>query len=101
MTLVIPLIMIFRMESWLGAAMIGAILIYCILFRIFRKPVYRAQHAFLDEPTSAMDRESRKRFVEYLGSIRRDKIIFISTHDEDLLKICTGTIRLGPREAAE
>lgn len=68
---------------------------------IIRALLKRPKLLVLDEPTSAMDRESRKRFVEYLGSIRRDKIIFISTHDEDLLKICTGTIRLGPREAAE
>lgn len=48
----------------------------------------------LDEPTSALDRESTKKFIEYLSAIREDKIIFVSTHDEALLNICSATIRL-------
>ena len=48
----------------------------------------------LDEPTSALDRESARKFIDYLSSIRADKIIFISTHDENLLRICAETITL-------
>ncbi len=48
----------------------------------------------LDEPTSALDRESRRKFVEYLAEIRKDKIILVSTHDEELLRICAETVSL-------
>ena len=48
----------------------------------------------LDEPTSALDRESRMKFIDYLHTNAQDKIVFISTHDEELLQICTETIRL-------
>ena len=42
----------------------------------------------LDEPTSALDRASRKRLGEYLQSIRKEKIIIISTHDKAFIEIC-------------
>ena len=42
----------------------------------------------LDEPTSALDRSSRKRLGEYLQSIRKEKIIIISTHDKAFIEIC-------------
>lgn len=48
----------------------------------------------LDEPTSALDRESRRDFIRYLHGSARDRIVFLSTHDEELLNICTETIRL-------
>ncbi len=48
----------------------------------------------LDEPTSALDRESTRKFIDYLSSIRDDMIIFVSTHDEKLLNICSKTITL-------
>ena len=48
----------------------------------------------LDEPTSALDRESRRKFVEYLAEIRKDMIILVSTHDEELLRICAETVSL-------
>lgn len=48
----------------------------------------------LDEPTSALDRESTRKFIDYLSGIRDDKIIFISTHDENLLRICSETVSL-------
>ena len=48
----------------------------------------------LDEPTSALDRESTRKFIDYLSGIRDDKIIFISTHDEKLLRICSETVSL-------
>lgn len=48
----------------------------------------------LDEPTSALDRESARKLVDYLSGIRDDKIIFVSTHDEMFLSICSETITL-------
>ena len=48
----------------------------------------------LDEPTSALDRESARKLVDYLSGIRDDKIIFVSTHDEKFLSICSETITL-------
>ena len=48
----------------------------------------------LDEPTSALDRESTRKFIDYLSGIREDRIIFVSTHDERLLSVCTKTIAL-------
>lgn len=49
----------------------------------------------LDEPSSALDRESRRDFIHYLSSCARDKIVFLSTHDEEMLHISTEIIRLG------
>lgn len=48
----------------------------------------------LDEPSSALDRESTRKLIDYLSKIRDDKIIFVSTHDERLLRICSETISL-------
>lgn len=48
----------------------------------------------LDEPTSAMDLDSKQRFVEYLKEIKREKIIIIVTHDEDISHFCDVSICL-------
>lgn len=42
----------------------------------------------LDEPTSAMDYESAKRFMVYLESIKNNKIIIIVTHDQEIKNMC-------------
>ena len=42
----------------------------------------------LDEPTSALDKEGKKRLLEYLDSVRKDKLIIISTHDRELASWC-------------
>lgn len=42
----------------------------------------------LDEPTSAMDYESARRFIAYLDSIKKDKIIIIVTHDQEIKYSC-------------
>ena len=42
----------------------------------------------LDEPTSALDKTSRKAFCKFLGEIKDNTIIMISTHDKELLEIC-------------
>lgn len=38
----------------------------------------------LDEPTSAMDMESKERFYDYLDTIKSEKIIIIVTHDNQI-----------------
>lgn len=48
----------------------------------------------LDEPTSALDVESRSHLIDYLFSIKHEKIIIISTHDELFSKICDEQIML-------
>ena len=42
---------------------------------------------FLDEPTSALDSRGRDRFLEFLPRYKKDKIIIISTHDDDILEL--------------
>lgn len=42
----------------------------------------------LDEPTSAMDYGSVKRFMGYLNEIKKDKIILLVTHDEGVQDMC-------------
>ncbi|MBQ6159872.1 MAG: ABC transporter ATP-binding protein [Oscillospiraceae bacterium] len=51
----------------------------------------------LDEPTSALDRESARKLIDYLSGIRDDMIVFISTHDEKLLSICSETTFLSKK----
>lgn len=42
---------------------------------------------FLDEPTSALDLEGKERFLKFLPEYKKNKIIIISTHDNDILDI--------------
>ncbi|MFC3746436.1 ABC transporter ATP-binding protein [Paenibacillus sp. GCM10012306] len=41
-----------------------------------------------DEPTSALDIESSIKFMEYLDTIKHNKIIIIITHSQDIQNIC-------------
>jgi len=47
-----------------------------------------------DEPTSALDADSAKRFVNYLRSIKDEKIIVIITHDPQVQSHCDEIIKL-------
>ena len=40
----------------------------------------------LDEPTSSLDRENEKKILEYLKSIKKNKIIIISSHKHEQKK---------------
>ena len=51
----------------------------------------------LDEPTSALDRQSRFNLCEYLENNKEDRIIIISTHDTELLRICDEMITIPTR----
>ncbi len=48
-----------------------------------------------DEPTSALDSKSIKSFINYLGSIKKEKIIIIITHDEYVSKTCDRVVSVG------
>ena len=47
-----------------------------------------------DEPTSALDKESRVFFLEYLKKIKKDHIIVIVSHDNNLISQCDNIIDL-------
>jgi len=48
----------------------------------------------LDEPTSAMDAEGQKRFINYLTGIKKDKIIIVITHEERMLEAADEVVRM-------
>jgi ATP-binding cassette subfamily C protein len=41
-----------------------------------------------DEPTSALDLNSSQKFINYLSSIKDNKIILLITHDKDIQSLC-------------
>lgn len=41
-----------------------------------------------DEPTAALDYETKFALIDYLDRIKESKIIVIVTHDEDVLEVC-------------
>jgi len=47
-----------------------------------------------DEPTSALDIQSSQKFIDYLNTIKTNKIIIIVTHDEQIINKCTKVIHL-------
>lgn len=51
----------------------------------------------LDEPTAALDKERRKKFYEYLQSIKKDKIIIVVTHNIDEKEYFDKTISLSSK----
>lgn len=48
----------------------------------------------LDEPTSAMDMESARHFIQYLRELKENKIIIVVTHDDNVCKMCDEMINL-------
>jgi len=55
-----------------------------ILRVLYKDPVVMV----FDEPTSALDTPTTKKFMEYMQSVKRDKIIIIITHDEAVKGQC-------------
>ncbi len=51
----------------------------------------------LDEPTSAMDSAGKKILMDYLDSLRKDKIIIVITHDETIMEKADEVIRMSHR----
>lgn len=48
-----------------------------------------------DEPTSALDLNSSYKFIDYLSSVKEDKIIIIITHDRNVQDYCDVIYNLG------
>ncbi|MBO0441435.1 ATP-binding cassette domain-containing protein [Candidatus Enterococcus ikei] len=48
----------------------------------------------LDEPTNHLDSRSKQIIIDYLLNSKKDKIIIIATHDEDLINIADVLIKL-------
>ena len=48
-----------------------------------------------DEPTSAMDAMTTKRFIEHLCRIKKNKIIIVITHDNYIKSCCDHVLELG------
>lgn len=65
------------------------------LIRTFLKD---ANVMILDEPTSALDQNGRKYLAEYLQQIKHDKIIILSTHDTELVKLADEEIAMESKE---
>ncbi|MEG2848280.1 MAG: ABC transporter ATP-binding protein [Bacilli bacterium] len=47
-----------------------------------------------DEPTSALDINTTQRVKEYILKVKKDKIVIVVSHDEEILKISDYTINL-------
>ena len=47
---------------------------------------------FFDEPTSALDAKSRGALIKLLHEIKRDHIVIVVTHDEEMLAACDEVI---------
>lgn len=48
-----------------------------------------------DEPTSAMDKDSKNNFIRHLCEIRSDKILIVVTHDHDILHYFDEIVTIG------
>lgn len=56
----------------------------------------------LDEPTAGLDKESLKSCSDIINEMRKKKIVFIITHDLELIsKVCTGCIYISKGKIAE
>ena len=42
----------------------------------------------LDEPTSALDAASRSHLIDLLKDFRKDHLVIVVSHDEELLAVC-------------
>lgn len=61
-----------------------------ILRALLKKP----KLLFLDEPSSALDRQSARELAAYLLETGKDRITVISTHDPELIACCDRVIRM-------
>lgn len=61
---------------------------------ILRQFVKNPELMIFDEPSSALDAESKEKLINYLDDIKKDKIIIIITHDNSMQDICDVEINL-------
>ncbi|GFR34195.1 ATP-binding cassette domain-containing protein [Thermobrachium celere] len=64
---------------------------------IIRALLKRPQIIILDEPTSSLDKIGKNVLIEILQNIKKDRIIIIITHDNDIFKICDEVIELSQK----
>lgn len=65
---------------------------------LVRALVQKKNILLLDEPTSAMDDKSVKKFAEYLLSIKAHRIIIVVTHDIKIMDIADEIINLDSKQ---
>lgn len=58
------------------------------IISILRGLVHGHKIILLDEPTSSIDALNKNIILDILIKIKNDKIVIVTTHDNDLLKIC-------------
>lgn len=61
---------------------------------IIRQILQDRQVMIFDEPTSAMDENGKKQFIELINHIKSHKIIIIISHDQEILNNCEKLINL-------
>jgi len=61
---------------------------------IIRQLLKNPQLMIFDEPTSSLDHVSKIDLINHLNRIKRDKIIILVTHDEEIIKGCDIEIEL-------
>lgn len=67
---------------------------------IIRQLLKNPDVMLFDEPTSAMDAQSRMKFMRLLREKRADHIIVIVTHDREMLDMCDEVLELGAPTSA-
>ena len=48
-----------------------------------------------DEPTSALDTSTIEKFLKYLQSVKKNKIIIIVSHEKQVIETCDAVVKLG------
>lgn len=61
---------------------------------IIRQLLKSPRIMIFDEPSSALDKNSKEKFFGYLEKIKADKLIIIVTHDDRIREFCDETITL-------
>ena len=52
---------------------------------LIRSLAVASQVLLLDEPTTFLDEKSKKKLLNYLNEIKKEKIIILTTHDPSVL----------------
>jgi ATP-binding cassette subfamily B protein len=58
------------------------------IISILRGLFHNPKVILLDEPTSSIDGQNKQIIIDILQKIKNDKIVIVTTHDDDLLNIC-------------
>lgn len=59
------------------------------------KVLYKNPNVMIfDEPTTALDQETKGKFLHHLTELKKDKIIFVVTHDNELISCCDEIVEM-------